>query len=44
MKQLVMMFEDLWVTITFAEAGESEPILINQSHPIYRESAAMRSA
>jgi hypothetical protein len=29
MKKLVMMFEDLWVAITFAEAGVSETVFVN---------------
>lgn len=38
MKKLLALFEDLWVAVAFAEAGEYESLRIDKIEPRYRES------
>jgi hypothetical protein len=43
MKKLLTMFEDLWVAVAFAEAGEYEFLVTDKVQPRYRTTARMRT-
>ena len=43
MKKLLTMFEDLWVAVAFAEAGEYESLRTEKVQPEYRETVRMQA-
>jgi hypothetical protein len=44
MKNLIMMLDDLWVAITFAEAGISEAAAMNDPQPQYHDDVRVQTA
>jgi hypothetical protein len=43
MKKLFIMFEDLWVAVAFAEAGEYESLRTGNVQPEYRETVRLHA-
>jgi len=43
MKKFVVMLEDLWVAITFAEAGVSETVPMNDHEPRHQDAVCART-
>ncbi len=44
MKKFATMFEDLWVAVTFAEAGIFEAVVFSEPQPLVDDAAHAHSA
>jgi len=44
MKKFALMFEDLWVAVTFAEAGIFEAVVISEPQPHLNDAVQAHSA
>jgi hypothetical protein len=43
MEKLLLMFEDLWVAVTFAEAGVFEAVRMNGSQSVHQDAVRVHA-